>query len=196
MNIVFAIAQGKSDGKEEETVPLYVENDITVEQAEYLEQFGITTDGPIRIDKEFAVVKNGKLIRIDEIHNPPKKWFLRQFRKMLEEDKYKLADELGIPEIANDPKYRPNWLSPWQKKRIKDKKLTIKWIKTRLNTIKTILANAVYVVENSQDIEAALILCRKNFYHEEEGPTIEKHIFEKEHIDIIFEVLDNPISFH
>lgn len=265
-DIVAKLAEFKI-GKNEETLPLYVASDLKPEQAEYLEELGIKTNGPVKVEKEPRVVRDGRTIRIDAKHNPPKKWVLRQFREMLEKDKHKLADEMGIPEIAylpklkpqtrytlrrignfyferekhtgklpltekilneskqywrefqkitgvkyvdeldktiinkynaelreiaNNPKHRPAWLSPWQKKRIKDKKLTIKWIKTRLNTIKTILANAVYVVENSLDIEAALILCRKNFYHEDEGPTIVKHIFEKEHIETILEILNNP----
>ena len=114
----------------------------------------------------------------------------------------KYVDEIGkealnqynreLTKVANDPTYRPRWLSRLQRERMKGRKLTIRWIKTRLDMTKTILNNAIKVAECSDDIEDALKLCRKTFYHEDIPKAIVRQIFEKEHVAALLELLDQP----
>lgn len=99
-----------------------------------------------------------------------------------------------LTKVAHDPKYRPSWLTRWQKGSIKGKKLTQKWIKVRLDMVKTVLKNAFHVVEYCNDIDEALRLCRAIFYHAPSPKQIVRCIFEKHHVQAILDVLDNPTN--
>jgi hypothetical protein len=94
-----------------------------------------------------------------------------------------------LNKVKDDKRYRPHWLSSRQKQVIENKKLTVSWIKSRLDKVKTILKNARDIVEFSDDVEEVCKIACRTFYCEPIPRTIIKGIYEKEHLEAIFDVL-------
>ena len=69
-----------------------------------------------------------------------------------------------LHEVATSEVYRPNWLSPLQKKTLKDVKASPTWVKHRLDKIKTILRNVKNTQSNLDDVNTALEHCYKFHY--------------------------------
>jgi len=180
--------------------PKLLSQEVGVEELSYLpklkpkKRYTLKQIGEYYLNREKYTPK----LKLKDKNRREAEQYWKEFIKVVE---VRYVDELDktilnkfnseLAKIAHEPQYRPKWLSKWQKGSIEGKVLTEKWIKVRLDIIKTVFKNALNVVEYVTDIENALRFCKMTFYNAPLPKQIVRYIFERQHIEAIFNLLNN-----
>lgn len=98
--------------------------------------------------------------------------------------------------VSRNIKHRPSWLNQNQKKLLKSKNPSAKWVKDRLSLTKGIINYYFKAEPNHQVVAEVVKNCTDLFYHDSVTKPIVKQVFEPKHLQAILnhcnQITDNP----